>query len=475
MDLQKITNDIPASKTYHDYWLGVLTNALKSVCSGEESVKREPISGGGQQRCQPDLYLPCGCEKLGLKENTIIEFKLKDNPRIVEQARRYIEHFVDEKKRKPSACIVIVQTKLRFNYKAIISRICKSIGETIEIYSIDEFLSKNEELKQVYDKLLSNGLSESSQENWKDIRNSRIEQAKKCFSNYKISLFLGAGVSATMKMPLWDALLKNLLEEEHCNPAMKHITSNDYSSINRACGYSSIVTGRYVTQGLKNIEELIKKIMYEEVNSSRPSKLIKKIGELAKKKQFESIITYNYDDLVESALIKQGLEVESITGPSNVTIGTIPVYHVHGMIPEKRDIATTAVLSEKEYHNIYMNPFHWSNVEQLHALSRNSCLFIGLSMTDPNLRRLCDIAMSITYTSQSGSDDDSNIPDDEVSKHFAFLIRDSFKDGCENCSDCTKNTEHFEVMDRMMRDLGITIIWYEKHDEILDLIDQIIR
>ena len=48
------------------------------------------------------------------------------------------------------------------------------------------------------------------------------------------------------------------------------------------------------------------------------------------------------------------------------------------------------VLGEKEYHKIYQEPYNWGNIEQLHALNRNVCFFIGLSMNDPNLRRLID-------------------------------------------------------------------------------------
>lgn len=50
------------------------------------------------------------------------------------------------------------------------------------------------------------------------------------------------------------------------------------------------------------------------------------------------------------------------------------------------------VLIENDNHRIYSEVFDWSNVEQLRALTRCTCFFAGLSLKDPNLRRLLEIA-----------------------------------------------------------------------------------
>ena len=49
------------------------------------------------------------------------------------------------------------------------------------------------------------------------------------------------------------------------------------------------------------------------------------------------------------------------------------------------------VFSEDEYHTEYADPYRWSNLTQISLLGRNKGLFVGLSLQDPNLRRLIDV------------------------------------------------------------------------------------
>ena len=75
----------------------------------------------------------------------------------------------------------------------------------------------------------------------------------------------------------------------------------------------------------------------------------------------DSIISYNYDDLVETALEARGIEAARIYLKSRNHRGEIPVYHVHGLIPQKKQgIESTPILSERDYHEMYREAFNWS-------------------------------------------------------------------------------------------------------------------
>lgn len=53
---------------------------------------------------------------------------------------------------------------------------------------------------------------------------------------------------------------------------------------------------------------------------------------------------------------------------------------------------SNVVFSEEQYHNMYKDIYNWSNIKQIDILQENTCLFVGCSLSDPNTRRLLDIA-----------------------------------------------------------------------------------
>ena len=67
---------------------------------------------------------------------------------------------------------------------------------------------------------------------------------------------------------------------------------------------------------------------------------------------------------------------------------------MHGYLPRQGAIpaGSELVFSEDAYHGQFIDPFSWSNLIQLNKLTQNTCLFIGVSLTDPNMRRLLDVA-----------------------------------------------------------------------------------
>lgn len=289
---------------------------------------------------------------------------------------------------------------------------------------------------------------------WRNDRDRTMEHAKVSIAENNFSLFLGAGVSMSANLPCWWNLLAGMINR--CKQGI--FKEADLDQLTKVCCNSSIVMGRFIRMMMesKSNEEEFYQCLHEALYNgvdSYSSPLITEICHLIqfKRQQAQSIITYNFDDVMERALKSCGIGNYSIFG-QNQPQQLFPIYHVHGFVPyeNKENIKSLPVLSEEEYHRVYANSYNWSNVEQIHALSRTTCIFIELSMTDPNLRRLLDIA---------------NKDSEADPRHFVFLpCIDSFG---KNKAVEVKNNEAMRIQKEMFEELGLRVVWYKGHNDEL--------
>lgn len=335
----------------------------------------------------------------------------------------------------------------------------------------------------------------NSPENWKEKRQEILSEVCDYYRAGRFSMLLGAGVSSSAGLPDWDTLLNSLFVSMLTNDdnSNKKIDNEQLASIvkrlRRVDGPSALMLARYIRKGLSassgtEHNEFIESVTHQLYNLrnkrfSLSSPLIKAVASLCTPSRtgakIRSVLTYNFDDLLERELENRGLAYRSIfeeidlAGPEE-----LPVYHVHGFLPQDRSKypnidKATLVFSEEGYHQIYGEAYHWSNLIQLNSLKETGCLMVGLSLTDPNLRRLLEIsAKSI-----------------DKSKHFAFLKRVSYEafskeDGksiIRAPASLVKKflDRHHSLNEEIMRELGVNIIWYEEYDDIPKLLSEINR
>lgn len=277
---------------------------------------------------------------------------------------------------------------------------------------------------------------------WKD-RQTRIKtKAKSDFSVGKNTLFLGAGLSKSCGLPSWDELLDTLLTSLRKN---KSLSINDLEACKNDSQGSLLVKARYLKQfyneAKRSFTSDIREILYRTNNNKR--QLLNTVVSLIKTGNIETVISYNYDDLLEEALLQEKIKFTPIDRSNRPTLGTLPILHTHGFIPREgdADYERNVVLSEEDYHSLYQDTYHWANIEQLHALTQTTCYFIGLSLKDPSLRRLLDIAQ------KRGSGN---------AVHYAFLPRFEY-------IQPTKAEAIFYNM-------GVNVIWYEDVNNELPLL-----
>ena len=341
---------------------------------------------------------------------------------------------------------------------------------TIEIWSIDDLVEKARLYPLEYNAFLELLISHSygnetinsvkeeliyvSEEDF-DAQNLRlINELNKCFGKNRVSLVLGTGVSMDYNDKLsWNALSDRLYDnldsgKKFADPKNSisilggdNISAVQYSKRNLGLRYSTILynliypkKNAYIV-GSSSLDECAELVM----RNNREKKGIGKI------------ITYNYDNFLEQALKTRGCSFHVLYRPIDFLTDTIPIYHVHGYMPEgsryaeRLEYIKNIILSEEVYFNWYGDPSNWNVAIQLETFKDDVCLFVGNSISDFNEKRL------LNKTKQ-----------EKWKSHFAI-----FETRGLDFSDLAKIYMHFYYV------LNVKIIWAKSVSDIPRVIKNI--
>lgn len=284
----------------------------------------------------------------------------------------------------------------------------------------------------------------------------RIEFLKNVLSENRLTLVCGAGVSASAGMPDWNTLLTRIVNE--ALPAeYKKINTDD---LKKLLSSSNLIVGKYLKILLKdNFDEVVQKSLYSGEFHINDSKLIHNIVELIRPKRnkgsVESVINFNFDSVLEDLLYENSIKFSVVYDEGiKYKAEEIPIYHVHGYLPKSSTIEKhNLVFSEDGYHTQFIDPYSWSNLIQLYKYMNNSCLFIGVSLSDPNLRRILDISKR-----KNG---------DGVNKHFIIKKIPSPESSVYDLQI------QLEEQDALM--LGLNVIWVSDYDEYSGILEKLLQ
>jgi hypothetical protein len=236
----------------------------------------------------------------------------------------------------------------------------------------------------------------------------QLMELNEAYNSKKLVLVLGSGVSIGCGLPSWDGLLEKLKSKINVS---RNDTENSELIINKLylkyLNRSNLIFARnlyhHSSSGLENdecvvFEKFVRCALYKGIGS-KYTKLLEEIVRLSSddegEKLLDCIITYNYDDILEYCLEENNQKNYSSVYYSEIEEpGTIPIYHVHGFLPRKGNLTDNnrIILSEEAYHVLYNNNDSWNNKIQSNKFCNNKCLLLGVSLKDPNLRRLLDYA-----------------------------------------------------------------------------------
>ena len=364
---------------------------LKDSLYNHESLEKDVVFGD----YIVDFYLPHGSRRLNYPPKTVIVVKDKLTSGVTFHAQKKSKQLFEE---------------FGINRYCLISHNIPAEVVPLKSSSSYEnifFLIDYDILKKTIDKQGTTVFEEDN--HWKSKRDDLLMKAKKVFNVGRVSIFLGAGVSQDAGLSGWDDLLNDIINQLR---SLRAMSVNDMVAIKDDGGDSLLLKARYMKHlcGERDISlvDLLRNALY--CMNIKESSLIDSLVSVIKTGKITGVITYNYDDLLERKLDVNKVSYSVLDRHSRPEPGYLPIFHVHGFISQEKDNAfdKNVVLAEDEYHSLYNDVFHWANIEQLHALAQTTCFFIGLSMKDPNLRRLLDVA------NERGS---------QTPAHYAFLRR----------------------------------------------------
>ena len=217
------------------------------------------------------------------------------------------------------------------------------------------------------------------------------------FYHYKLktTLVFGAGVNIDYGGTDWKSLISNL------NNTYYGSSNKLMNEMSHYVGNELFVKGKVLkTSGFDVYKELNKEIyLYKELKSfdDSSSTLYDCVSFIIKNPNIE-VITYNYDTNLEYLCKKRDVRYNTVYDDNSFISkeAIVSIFHVHGLLPFEKynesKFTDSLIFNESEYFYLYNNPYSWNISKQLHDFTFNNCIFIGISMTDPNMKRLLELS-----------------------------------------------------------------------------------
>lgn len=240
----------------------------------------------------------------------------------------------------------------------------------------------------------------------------------------RLVLFLGAGVSAAHGIPGWRDLVLELLfcqvaESRKMGGILPHYRRALSRWLTEYFDYDLTILARVVRRDLESRRrrhgespegaflEMVRARLYDSYRARRRRRgnggaagkrtTLDAVVDLVVRAQAQrnvgAVVTFNFDDLLEQALVARGVRHHVVASAARESGGGLPVIHPHGFLPMQPrpgEEQHPIVFTESEYHALADVAFHWAPTTILSYLRNCTVLFIGLSMSDPHLRRMLD-------------------------------------------------------------------------------------
>jgi hypothetical protein len=352
------------------------------------------------------------------------------------------------------------------------------------------------------------------------VNRSDLAGLRWAWSHRRLVLFLGAGVSLEWGIPGWKNLVLELLFEQtaearrlrglwpHYRRALAEWVTDyfDYDPVILARMVKTDLRQRAVRAGDDGAEQRfladVRQHLYAGYEKVRPrlqpsarrggttlGAVADLVGRSSGTRGVAAVVTFNFDDLLERELTARRIPHYTVASGVRTHAQGMPVVHPHGFLPHDGPLpADGIVFTEDDYHRLTDSMFHWALTTIVSYLRQYTVLFLGLSMSDPNLRRLLDASRyrgerpahwQVQKRHQVRDRERTQVVanvDERARRHGRILGDQELKD----------KTQILEAIDAMLRQadsydrelfetMGVKTIWLEDYPDIPALLREVPR
>lgn len=343
-----------------------------------------------------------------------------------------------------------------------------------------------------------------------EVNRSDLEGLQRAWQEKDLVLFLGAGVSKPYGIPTWKDLVLEILFDQ--TDVARRLEPVDLS-FRRALAawlvdyyeYDPIILARVVKNEIRRrasrrsgesdphalfLEKVREHLYPKHPPTPREPTTLTAIADFIKQSGEDSgvtaVVSFNYDDLLERQL-EGSVELRSVWSDRRRRDKRLPILHPHGFLPREGELKDCGlVFTEDDYHGLTTSVFHWALTAIVNYLRHNTVLFIGLSMLDPNLRRLLDASYvhgdrpahwQIQRRHKISPGEKRNVLRDIRDRARRFRNEMGVKppeDVPELQEAVLAMLQQADSYDRnLFESMGVKTIWVEDYDDIPALLEQI--
>ena len=321
----------------------------------------------------------------------------------------------------------------------------------------------------------------------------------------QLVIFLGAGVSIPYGLPSWKNLVLELLFEQAqhtkgLGELWPHYRRALASWMMDYFAYDPLVLGRMIERDIRKhpernegkafIDKLRERLYANQTANPSPSAPLKAVARLIAGNTPEhgvaAAVSFNYDDLLEQELRALDVTVAPVIDSTRRNEPGFPVVHPHGYVPSQGSADRgTLVFTEDDYHKLTDTAFHWSLSELVIYLRKHTVLFVGLSMSDPNLRRLLDACRNSLipphwqiqkrHTVRDSEMDEVIADVDRRARQYEDIMDFPKRKGKPQMQEAIRGAlRQADTYDReVFQSMGVKTIWIEDWADLTPLIDSI--